>query len=115
MTNDEVQGLIEELKQLNVQQSEVLTRLEKAREKEEKKEVGQTATAQVDQTKEELTHEIRDFAVGQEVRIKNPNFLQTDRGTITKIGQSRITVQTKSGSKIQRAPKNIAHLKGAIR
>ena len=110
MTNDEVQGLIEELKQLHIQQSEVLTRLEKAREKEQKKEVGGAAKAPADQTKQELD-ENRDFEVGQEVRIKNPSFLQTDRGTIYKIGQSRITVQTKSGSKIQRAPKNIAHLK----
>jgi hypothetical protein len=41
------------------------------------------------------------------VRIKNPNRFQTDRGMITNIGAKRITVQTRSGTKILRAPKNL--------
>jgi hypothetical protein len=32
---------------------------------------------------------------------------QATRGTITKIGNSRITVQARNGTKISRAPKNL--------
>jgi hypothetical protein len=49
----------------------------------------------------------RKFAIGDKVRTKNPTRFQADQGVITKIGPNRVTVHTKVGSKILRAPKNL--------
>ena len=116
MNNDEVQSLIEQLRQLQLQQSDLLARLEQARGKETKNKtkVGDKAQAVVDETEQEedgkakgTVYETKGFNLGDKVRIRNPNPFQADRGVITKIGNSRITIQTKSGSKLQRAPKNL--------
>jgi dsDNA-specific endonuclease/ATPase MutS2 len=93
MNNDEIQDLITQLKNLQLQQTELLVRLEKARQNETETKVGPPKA--------------REFAIGDKVRIKNPTRFQSDRGVITKIGASRTTVQTKSGSLILRAPKNL--------
>ena len=96
MSNDEVQDLIRQLKKLQLQQTELLVRLERAR--------GDEARAGVYDEEESGT---RKFAIGDKMRIKNPTRFQSDRGVITKIGASRTTVQTKSGCLILRAPKNL--------
>ena len=109
MTNDEVQDIIEQLKELQIQQSDLLLRLEKARQAEKNTEPDEAvSTAPVGPTaSKESTDATREFAIGNEVRVRNPNPFQTDKGKIIRIGKTRITVQTKSGSKIQRAPKNL--------
>jgi hypothetical protein len=98
--NDEVQELIRQLKSLQLQQTVLLTRLERARNTEARRDTA-------DDTRVDVNETTREFAIGDRVRIKNPNRFQADRGTITKIGASRITVQTRSGAKITRAPKNL--------
>jgi hypothetical protein len=45
------------------------------------------------------------------VRIRSPAGYQANRGTIIRIGTSRITVETRNGSKIVRAPHNLIFLK----
>jgi hypothetical protein len=52
--------------------------------------------------------ETRELAIGDRVRIKNPNRFQVDKGTITRIGANQMTIQTRSGTKILRAPKNLS-------
>jgi ribosomal protein L21E len=47
------------------------------------------------------------YTIGDRVQIRNPNRFQAKRGYIVKIGDSCITVQTATGSKIVRAPKNL--------
>jgi hypothetical protein len=96
MSNDEVQDLIKQLKNLQLQQTELLVRLERAR--------GDEVRAGVYDEEESGT---RKFAIGDKVRIKNPTRFQADQGVITKIGPNRVTVHTKTGSKILRAPKNL--------
>jgi hypothetical protein len=96
MSNDEVQDLIRQLKNLQLQQTELLVRLERAR--------GDEARAGVYGEEESGT---RKFAIGNKVRIKNPTPFQADQGVITMIGPNRVTVHTKTGSKILRAPKNL--------
>jgi hypothetical protein len=96
MSNDEVQDLIRQLKNLQLQQTELLVRLERAR--------GDEARAGVYDEEESGT---RKFAIGDKVRIKNPTRFQADQGVITKIGPNRVSVHTKTGSKILRAPKNL--------
>ena len=47
------------------------------------------------------------FAVGNQVRIKNPGPQQPDTGVITKISESRITVQGDNGVLVIRVAKNL--------
>ena len=107
MAKNEIEHLIEQLKELQLQQSDILARLahlEKARSKESGENVGDPEENKVKAS----PNEVRPFAVGDLVCITNPNraLFQSDRGTISKIGGSRITVQTKNG-KITRSPKNL--------
>jgi exoribonuclease R len=51
----------------------------------------------------------RAFAIGDKARIKNPKYRQEETGTVTRIGNFRITVTTDTGTKITRAPHNLAH------
>jgi hypothetical protein len=90
---DEVKDIVAQLQQLQIRESELLQRLERLSEAE-------TPTVP------------RVFAIGDLVIIKNPRPLQSNQGKIIKIGAgtNRITVQTKNGSKIVRAPFNLVHL-----
>ena len=94
-SNDEIKDLIKQLKNLQLQQTELLVCLEKARGREAR--TGPNEEAEANTTK---------FAIRDKVRIKNPTLFQANQGKITKIGSSHITVETKSGTKILRAPKN---------
>jgi hypothetical protein len=96
MSNDEVQDLIKQLKNLQLQQTGLLVHLERAR--------GNEARTGVYDEEESGT---RKFAIGDKMRIKNPTRFQADQGVITKIGPNRVTVHTETGSKILRAPKNL--------
>ncbi len=121
MRNDEVQDLISQLNRLQLQQTELFARLEKAiGDKDaqtrwvgkEDAQTGEVANKiEVAQTREfVVAHEVAqtgEFAIGDRVIVKNPNPFQTDRGKITKIGNKRITLTTQSGRKILRAPKNL--------
>jgi hypothetical protein len=121
MRNDEAQDLITQLNRLQLQQTELFARLEKAIRDEDaqtrgvRKEDAQTREVaheiEVEQTREfVIAHgiaQIVEFAIGDRVIVKNPNLFQADRGKITKIGNKRITLTTQSGSKILRAPKNL--------
>ncbi len=112
---DDVQDLISQLNQLQLQQTELFARLEKAigDKDAQTRRVGREVAniIEVAQTREfVVAHEVAqtgEFAIGDRVIVKNPNPFQTDRGKITKIGKKRITLTTQSGSKILRAPKNL--------
>jgi hypothetical protein len=88
MNKDEVQDLIEQLKNLQLQQTELLVRLERTR--------GNEARAGISDQEESRT---RDLTAGDKVRIKNRTRFQANRGVITKIGSSRASVHTKSDTK----------------
>jgi len=105
---NEVQELIQQLKELQLQQADIIARLEEAREKENKTEVGGQVTADQTNTTPATVIETREIAIGDKVNIKNPNPFQQDNGTVIKIGKSRITVQTRTGGKILRAAKNLS-------
>jgi hypothetical protein len=109
MRNDDVGDLIAQLTRLQVQQTDLLVRLERATDGSIRFEQGTrepTAVA-IDVS---VTEETAAFAIGDRVKIKNPNPFQADKGAITKIGKRRITVTTTSGQKIVRAAKNIVAL-----
>ena len=105
---NEVQEIIQRLKALQLQQAELIVRLEEARERENKKGVDvQITVDQVTDTPATVI-ETREIAIGDRVKIRNPNPFQQDNGTVIKVGKSRITVQTKTGGKILRAAKNLS-------
>jgi hypothetical protein len=97
MRNDEIQDLIAQLNRLQVQHTELLVRL------------GRAADNKV-ALNEDLGNEAqepKEFAIGDKVTITNPNLFQVNQGTITKVGQKRVTVTSSSGQKILRASKNL--------
>jgi hypothetical protein len=111
----DIQGLIEELKVLQLQQTDILNRLDSARSRQGTDNVSQRAraTAEITSRRERQERDnagrvtTRELVVGDFVIIRNPNPFQADRGEITKITATRVTVKTATGSKIQRAPKNV--------
>ena len=147
MRNDDVRDLISQLNQLQLQQTELFARLERAVNseaelpEETEQEPDRTGSfafphpeSEADRTGifafreaesepesesqkpiafavyEPVSQEPRPFAIGDYVTVKNPNLFQANKGTITKIGNKRITVTSLSGQKIQRAPKNLSFL-----
>ena len=93
MSDDDIEKIVRELQQLNLRQTQLLNQLDRLRVASPPA-VSPTTAA-------------RDFRIGDRVRIKNPRLLQPSTGTVIKIGPSRITVQTASGSTIVRAQKNL--------
>ena len=97
MNKDEViKDIVTQLEQLQIQQSDLLQHLGRLSENDNNN--NSTTVSPV---------AARAFAVGDNVRIRNPGRLQPSAGTITKIGRSRITVEANNGVKILRAPRNI--------
>jgi hypothetical protein len=103
--DDEIRELIIQVQQLQLQQTALLARLAQARGDEAEVVAPDSSDTREADAPEQ---EVRAFAVGDRVRITNPNraLFQADRGVITKIGDVRITVQTRTG-RITRAPKNL--------
>jgi hypothetical protein len=100
MRNDKIPDLIAQLSRLQVQQTELLARLQRAADNEV------ALLGDFGQEKKEP----REFVVGDNVTIKNPNLFQANKGKITKIGRKLITVTSPTGQKILRAPKNLLHI-----
>jgi hypothetical protein len=96
--DQEIQDIVNQLEGLQIQQSNLLERLGRLSESGDSNNNSVTPLP---------TAAARAFAVGDRVRILNPNRLQPDRGAITKIGRSRITVEARNGTKIIRAPRNL--------
>jgi hypothetical protein len=107
MSNDEtVTEIITQLQNLQIQQAVLLTRLARISDN------GRTSTNNNNDNAAGTdpptpNNEDRELAIGDRVRIRNPGVFQQNRGTIIKIGTSRITVLTRNGTKVVRAPKNL--------
>jgi hypothetical protein len=96
---DDIKHIVAQLKQLQIQESDLLLRLERLTEANS-------------QASEPLVT-TRAFAIGDLVQIKNPRPLQAKKGKIVRIGvdTDRITVEAKNGSKIIRASANLSLIK----
>jgi transcription antitermination factor NusG len=104
---DKIQEIVNQLKQLNLQQSILLQQLDQLSEA-----TGEHNTPPTPATT--ATHapstEVPQFVVGDRVRIRNPGILQATSGKVTKLPAKRVTVQGLIGNRISivvRAPKNI--------
>ena len=110
--SEDTQELIAQLMVLQLQQTDILERLDSAQSRQATENASQRTRATAKTTNRQERNSAnrettRELAVGDYVVIRNPNLFQVDRGKITKITASRITVKTATGGKIQRAPKNI--------
>jgi hypothetical protein len=99
MSNEQdIKDIVEQLERLQIRQTELVQRL------------ARLTNSGNNNTTTERSNTAHVFSVGDYVRITNPGLRQSDRGIITKIGNSRITVQDRNGTKILRAPKNLVLL-----
>ena len=111
MKNDDIDDIIDQLNTLHIRQTDLLLCLEKARVAERNPDANEvvSTTTPVGPTASKAPIETtREFAIGDQGKVRNPNPFQSDKGKMVRIGKMRITVQTKSGSKTQRAPKNLS-------
>jgi transcription antitermination factor NusG len=110
--DDDVREIVNQLQRLQIRQATLLTRLERlSQQGQASNETGQTtgpASRQTGQTTGPAFRQTpRAFQIGDRVQIRNPGPFQPNKGTIQKIGPSRITVVATNGTKILRAPKNL--------
>lgn len=107
----EIEDVILQLQELNIQQTNLLTRLDRLSGRAARAQPNRNAAAPPvtppPAARADRPQAPREFAIGDHVRIRNPGLLQATQGTIIKIGTSRITVQARNGTKILRAPKNL--------
>jgi hypothetical protein len=96
-SDQDVKDIIAQLQRLQLRQTELIRDLERLSENRDGNSSAVIVPPDV----------ARGFAIGDQVRIRNPGLLQPVRGTIIKIGATRITVRARNGTKIVRAPKNL--------
>jgi hypothetical protein len=108
---DGIEDLIEKIQELQIQQTDLLIRLRQARNKGTQatgnRNAGASAAGKPDENRSAPASTTRKLEVGDKVIIRNPRRFQANRGVITKLGASRNTVRTRSGTKILRAPWNL--------
>ncbi len=95
---DEIKNIVAQLQRLQIQESELLQRLERL--------------SKADSHTAGLPTPTRDFRIGDLVQIKNPKPFQIKKGTIIRTGvdTDRITVEARNGSKVGRASCNLRHI-----
>ena len=98
----EIAEIVIQLQRLQLQQSELLHRLTQVDEENNDNAAKQASPPRASRS----ANAPREFAIGDKVRIVNPNRFQPKKGTIIKIGD-RITVLAKNGTKVYRVTKNL--------
>jgi hypothetical protein len=98
---DKIKDIVAQLQRLQLQETELLQRLEQLNDTDSLPIVLPTVQLAT-----------REFKIGDLVQVKNPRPFQLKKGIIIRIGAdtNRITVQAKNGSKIVRAPSNLVHI-----
>jgi hypothetical protein len=103
--NEEIKLIVNQLKQLQVTKTALLERLERLVEEEPR--TSRLATAEtVRATRHQSRVVSRQLAIGDRVRVLNPNSDQLDIGTVTRIGL-RVTIVDRRGQDIVRDAKNL--------
>ena len=92
---DEIKDIVSQLQRLQMQESDLLRRLEGLNETDSHAAGSPTPT--------------RDFRIGDLVQIQNPKPLQIKKGNIMRTGADadRVTAQSRNGSKVVRASFNL--------
>ena len=104
MSNDQKNDIIQRLKTLQDEQ----TRLQREQDQliDQLRNLHIT-TEEHTQTQNEEEEDPNVFKLGEKVHILNPGRFQERRGTICNLGDQRVTILTKRGKKIVRAPFNV--------
>ncbi len=101
-----IQDIVNQLQQRQIPESDRLLRLEQFNGGTNNNNNVPSHTAPTPAARE-LPTGAQPFAIGDQVLITNPRFLQPTGGTITRITPKRITVRSLNGTNIIRAPKNL--------
>jgi hypothetical protein len=110
---DEVQGIIQQLSRLQLEQTDLLARLERAREVETRERLASLVIGDTPTSAGDIIHQFRrrnsTSAASDTPAVEEdqPRGFRVNRGEIVKIGTKRVTIKTRSGSKLQRAEKNL--------
>ena len=103
MDNNEIRDIVEQLQRLQIQQASLVDRLSRAAET-----LPNVVNDEPDNRRARIpTDNPRQFAIGDRVRINNPRILQQPTGTVIRITEARMTVQTSNGGTVTRTPKNL--------
>jgi hypothetical protein len=99
MRSEDIKDIVEQLQRLQLQQDDLLARLHRA-----------SLSPNSGQAKTRATRvppdAARAFAIGDNVKVRNPRAFQANIGKIVSIGRSCIIIETSNGSRIIRAPHN---------
>jgi hypothetical protein len=106
MSDEEIRDIARQFQRLQLQQAALIDRLEQLQTTRARPDTATRAPRPSPPTGATAT--TQRFAIGDKVRILNPNRLQFTSGKITKIGSNRITVQGPNNKTVWRAPKNLA-------
>ena len=101
---EEINNIISEFQRLQLQQTILLNRLQQLDTGATR---GGTSNTTRRTTPAASPATARALAVGDRVKVRNPNLFQATSGTIEKIGSKRVTVRGTDGKPIHRAPKNL--------
>ena len=102
MQNEDRNHIITKLKNIQAQQT--------ALQQEQNELIEQLRDLSIQTNNTQVNEEDDDdntFHLGDKVVILNPGRFQEKKGTICNLGNSRVTIQTKRGKKIIRAPFNV--------
>ena len=108
MQNEDKDNIIDRLQELQRQQTHI--------QQEQNRLIQQLKNLNIQENKESKTeknneqnedHDADEFHLGEYVKILNPGAFQEKFGTICNLGNARVTVLTKIGRKIVRAPFNL--------
>ena len=103
MNNKENKDIVEQLQRLQIQQASSVDRLSRATET-----LPDVVNDECDTRRTTIPAENpRRFIIEDRVRIINPRILQQPTGTVIRITEARVTVQTSNGATVTRAPKNL--------
>jgi hypothetical protein len=97
MRDDDIKDIVDQLKRLQIRQDALISRLGEL----------SVSNDSTPTTARATTVTARSFAIGDRVRIRNPNREQAKRDVVINITANCITVQDRLGGKIIRAPHNI--------
>ena len=104
MSNDsesDIADIIAQLQHLQLQQTNLLEQLARSQ-------IQNTASEPLEREYFDTAAEVpRDFQIGDRVRILNPKRFQANKGTIIRIGESRVTIKPPIGRNIQQSPNNL--------
>jgi hypothetical protein len=104
MRDDDIADIVDQLKRLHIRQDVLIARLGELSGSNNS--IPATARAsRIPPDTENVT--ARSFAIGDRVKIRNPNRRQANKGVVVNITANHITVQDTLGTKIIRAPHNV--------